>query len=267
MAKAAGVALESAEKEAGPFVRAILGGPGGVLWGIAGDWARELRHKNLISIFLRAKRRLEDAGVSPHAVPLKIIHPFLEAASLEEEPELQELWANLIANGADPRNVNSLRVVYIEMLRTLSACQAKFLDEVFALRRQEDGGILHEAHGWTFVIGELEEPAFRAGVITRTQLTGLTYGEYAENEKEISDCFRQLDMALTNFQRNGIMEPITGVEDIVLSRELSDVPLNGTVGQVMSSLMRVRFRPKASVRYRLTALGRAFIVACKPPQK
>jgi hypothetical protein len=80
---------------------------------------------NLVAVVARAKQKLKDKGVEPSEVPLKIIHPLLEASALEEEPDLQELWANLLA-GAASRTMPFLPA-YIDILRHLSTEEVRFL--------------------------------------------------------------------------------------------------------------------------------------------
>jgi len=53
------------------------------------------RWKNLVTIAVEARHLLAKAGLSPKEIPLKMIHPLLESASLEEEPDIQRVWANL----------------------------------------------------------------------------------------------------------------------------------------------------------------------------
>src|SRR5258708_32946363 len=89
---------QALEKEARGFIGTILGEPAKALGGLLGDKVNKRRHGNLIKIVVQAKRKLAEAGVSPKEVPLKIIHPLLEAASLEEDETMQAMWANLLAN-------------------------------------------------------------------------------------------------------------------------------------------------------------------------
>jgi len=114
------------------FLQAILGEPSAEIGRYLGDFVREHRHKNLIAILQRAERRLADAGVSPQQVPPKIICPLLESGSLEEDLELQERWANLIANAAHPREQAEVLPLFGEILAGLTADQARFLDAYYA---------------------------------------------------------------------------------------------------------------------------------------
>jgi len=52
----------------------------------------------------------------------------IEAASFEEEEEVQELWARLIANAVSPNSTITIKKVYIELLKSLSSAEATFLE-------------------------------------------------------------------------------------------------------------------------------------------
>lgn len=99
------------------------------LGGIATDWANYLRLKNLCLINdkvadLAARRHLE-GRLTP--IPPGFILPLLDAASLECEDEVQDLWAALLTNAADPETRLVLRKVYIEILRGLQPVDVQVL--------------------------------------------------------------------------------------------------------------------------------------------
>jgi hypothetical protein len=85
-------------------------------------------HRNLITVAIEAKQKLSEAGVSAKEVPLSIIHLLLQAASVEEEPKLQTLWANLLANAADPRG-HGINKSFVGTLKELSRTEALVLQE------------------------------------------------------------------------------------------------------------------------------------------
>jgi hypothetical protein len=69
------------------------------------------------------------AGLSPKEVPLSIIHPLLQAAVAEEDPELQTLWANLLANAADPRS-QGVHKAFVNTLREMSPREAQVIQDM-----------------------------------------------------------------------------------------------------------------------------------------
>jgi len=121
---------KTAEKAEG-FLKEILGPPAKEMGELWKDKVSARRFRNLIKIVAHAKEQLEEAGVSPKEVPLKIIHPLLESASLEEDQELQERWASLLANSADSDSQVNVLPRYITTLRELSSLEARLLNDMY----------------------------------------------------------------------------------------------------------------------------------------
>ena len=68
------------------------------------DNIKYFRFKNQVKILLKAKKYVESKNINPKEIPLKILVPLLENASLEENEELQDKWATMITNLADSDN-------------------------------------------------------------------------------------------------------------------------------------------------------------------
>ncbi|MCL4852992.1 MAG: DUF2806 domain-containing protein [Bryobacteraceae bacterium] len=130
MAAATKASVDLAQKETESFLNVVLGEPLREVGGLLKDKVSARRHRNLVKIVLAAKECLSRAGVSPKEVPLKIIHPLLDAASLEEEPALQDLWAKLLANCADPERKQPISTIFLNVLRELTVVEAQFLDHI-----------------------------------------------------------------------------------------------------------------------------------------
>jgi hypothetical protein len=80
-------------------------------------------------VLLRAEEMLRVAGLQPGPMALKTIVPLLQHASLEENGDLQERWASLLANAC--RNQEAVLPSFAQILHQLSAPEAKFLDAVY----------------------------------------------------------------------------------------------------------------------------------------
>ena len=85
-----------------------------------------------------SEKILEDAGVTPEPVEPKLFIPIAQAASLETNPDLIELWAALLANAANPKN-SSVQLNLIEILRQLTPIDAALLA---VLDRKVDRGYM-----------------------------------------------------------------------------------------------------------------------------
>ncbi len=67
------------------------------------------------------------------AIPIKLILPLLQAASLEEDDYLQDLWAKLLVNGANANSGIDLTKAFIEILESLTPLEAKILEIIYSL--------------------------------------------------------------------------------------------------------------------------------------
>jgi Abortive infection alpha len=72
-------------------------------------------------------------GVTPQPVSLSLAIPLLRAAYDESRPELQELWAQLIAAAMDPQRANRVRRSFIDTLQRLDPLDALIVRELYKL--------------------------------------------------------------------------------------------------------------------------------------
>jgi hypothetical protein len=82
-----------------------------------------------LKVMRRAEEMLRKANIEPSPVCRKLFLPIMESASLEDDEELQERWAALLANAADP-NVESVPPCFIDILRQLSVYDARFISAI-----------------------------------------------------------------------------------------------------------------------------------------
>lgn len=72
--------------------------------------------------------RARKKGFSPRKVKLAVGIPILESAVLEEQKELQELWANFFVNAVDSSVPESMiRPAFTDIIKALSPSDAKLL--------------------------------------------------------------------------------------------------------------------------------------------
>lgn len=119
-------------KAAKNFLAKVAGPAVEELGEIGRDYVKGWRAKNGNAVLAEADKLLTEAGREPQAVPLKTLLPLLDAASLEDEPALAEKWAALLANAADILSEVEVVPAYAEILKQLTAPEAKLLDMLFA---------------------------------------------------------------------------------------------------------------------------------------
>ena len=77
----------------------------------------------------RVNELLEANGSPTKPVQLKVLLPSLEHGSLEDENYLQDRWAALLANAANPQHQQTILPVFVEILRQLSINDARLLEK------------------------------------------------------------------------------------------------------------------------------------------
>lgn len=87
---------------------------------------------------MRAANKVRASGLPPSAVEDKLLRAVLEDGALEEDEDMQERWANLLANASTtPARV---RVVFPKILAELDPTEARFLDGLADGRTDENYG-------------------------------------------------------------------------------------------------------------------------------
>jgi hypothetical protein len=88
------------------------------------DSVKVYRFKRQLRLWKEVKQIIAKEGVEPSHVPLKTLYTIVENASLEENDDLQNRWAALLANSATHRYEHT---TFPEILRRLSHDDADLL--------------------------------------------------------------------------------------------------------------------------------------------
>jgi hypothetical protein len=85
-------------------------------------------------------QKCSEVGIgNPKEVGLSMAVPWLENASIEEDPDLQEMWESLLANAADPRNGRrETHRSFIHILKEIEAPERKVLEGLHKLSIPEE---------------------------------------------------------------------------------------------------------------------------------
>lgn len=105
------------------------------------DNIKFLRFKNQVKILLKAKNYVEKNNISLKEIPIKILVPLLEKASLEDEEKLQEKWSNMLVNMVDSET-NFQNQIFPHILSQMSIGEYEALKEV--LQKEKELAIKHE---------------------------------------------------------------------------------------------------------------------------
>lgn len=127
MEKVVEQSLVAAKEFIGKLLNPALEEGGGIIRDNIHLW----RFKNQIKIILKAKKFLEGKGIEPSKVLPKTIVSILDNGSLEEDDNMQNKWAALLANVADVNQRYSFGTSFSEILKELSPLEVKILDTMF----------------------------------------------------------------------------------------------------------------------------------------
>jgi hypothetical protein len=100
------------------------------------DHVKFLRFKNQIRMLLKAKDYVEQHNISVKEIPIKILVPLLEKASLENDDQLQDKWAKMLVNMVDSEN-NLQNQIFPYVLSQIS------IDEFNAVKELLQKEMLH----------------------------------------------------------------------------------------------------------------------------
>lgn len=97
--------------------------------GIA-DTTKVWRFKRQVRLLQEVKRFIEQSGEKEiKSVAPRLFFPVLDAASIEDDDEMQTRWAALIANEAT--NVGTVHPSFVEILKQLAPADARLLDTLY----------------------------------------------------------------------------------------------------------------------------------------
>ena len=128
--------VQTTEKILG-FIAKVLKSPAEDTAGIIGDrlklfrWERQLAYVDKVNNILLAK------GITDtKAVPPKFSLPIIENASLEDDDELQKLWAIMLANAMNPTFTVNMRTAFIDIIKSLTTLDVKILKTFYEALKQ-----------------------------------------------------------------------------------------------------------------------------------
>lgn len=128
VAKTTGVAIRAVEKM-GKFISDVAGVPIETAVGIFEDKLRYIRWENQLNLIHKAHEKLAQRGLSvpTRMLPLQFTVPLVEAASLEEDDYLRDMWATVLVNAADEHIEVQLRRAFISILEDMTSLDVQIL--------------------------------------------------------------------------------------------------------------------------------------------
>jgi hypothetical protein len=103
------------------------------------DRVRLYRFEREVRLLEKFKQICSNAHIEPKSVKIPLLFEIIDRATLEDDDDLQDLWANLLANAADPRELVRVRTTFPEILRHISKEEAVYLVEMFEISTATTG--------------------------------------------------------------------------------------------------------------------------------
>lgn len=149
---------------AADFLGAVFGGAAENIGGILSDQTKHWRAKNIDKIAFFWKERIKERGVSEEALkhlPFGDAFRVIEAASMEDDEDVQRMWADLIANATDPNKSTEIKKVYIDLLKSLSSPEVILLNLLWVAESQTRFTTKEELEEYNKKINTLANSAWR----------------------------------------------------------------------------------------------------------
>jgi hypothetical protein len=134
VAKTASNAI-NAGREMGGFVSRFISDPLEQAVGIVEDKLKYIRWERQQRLIRRSEEFMREQGLTKpnKPIPLKNAVPLLEYATLEEDDNLQDMWARLLVNGTNESTGINIERSFIEILSQISSLEAQILKAIYAL--------------------------------------------------------------------------------------------------------------------------------------
>jgi len=122
------VGADAAIKPFSNLIEKLFGGCAEELGGMWQDALQVRRFNRRLKLYKRTMEMIEKAGFEPRQIPDKIWVPVLQAASLEDDEALQDRWAALLANAANPIRDALIHPCFSDILSQLTGPEAVLLE-------------------------------------------------------------------------------------------------------------------------------------------
>jgi hypothetical protein len=172
-----------ATQELGRYVSRITDGPLETVMGILNDKLQFVRWERKLRLAERGREILDRRNIQGplRIIPYKLAWPIIEHASLEDNDDLQDLWASLIASAVDPQFQGEIRSAYIDIIRQLEVVDVHILNVVFESYRKwlNERQRMQIVNGYYF--SPIQNPVSKVDITDRLGITFAVYENSVDN--------------------------------------------------------------------------------------
>ena len=170
---------------------------------------------------------------------------------MEDEPNLQVVWGNLLANAADPRDLAPVSAVFPAILKELSPREVKFLDALYAdieAKARQKGKIPVGFYG-VYTESGLREVYSAAG-LSQTQ----DFFRTSDSDSRAADDLRNFSYMMAILKRHNLMT------DSIWPRTVGSYDAIKNPNPKPSDI-----EIELNIEYSMSEIGLYFVAACNKP--
>ena len=179
---------------------------------------------------------------------------------MQEEADLQEVWANLLANAADPRQDDAVLPSFPGILKELTSREVRLLNALYEKASEKLPSSVKPSDLERAIFNEddLVAAFSKAGLARCSFFATGSYIERESRKDEIAADYRDLSLCMDAIKRQELIAEITSM------RKKED-HVRGSSHGISYSLPRDTYWLDTS--YSFTRLGVCFVTACRPPSR
>jgi hypothetical protein len=148
--------------QAGRELGRFFSGPAGELAGMWWDHLKVVRFERQVRLWERVRHFCDERGLltPTRKIPLNIGVPLRQNATLEEDDDLQDVWARLLVNSADASSGIELRRAFVSVLAEMTSLDVRNLAQIeIADKLNEESSVIGV---WTLELPERAIPVVYA---------------------------------------------------------------------------------------------------------
>lgn len=260
VAKTTKAGIEATEKLGG-FVSRIIGEPIDEVVGILKDKLRFVRWERQLRLTKRANEIISEKKIEGdlRIVPPKVALPIIENASLEENDELQDLWAYLIASAVDPNFNVTLRTAFVDIIKQLEVTDVHILNFIYGEYSRFNAGhktLMRTRSGSRAKVTDADgnnHPIMMKSIIKKIGIEENTYKESIDNLIRVRCVASFIKKETVNVPRRSSSGFTSIGGDSLFNRGFNTEKINFNVTHIYDKVC-------------LTSLGLSFAKACMNSQ-
>jgi hypothetical protein len=253
------IGAEAVMRPFGDLINKLFGGPFEEIGGMWKDSLAARRRIRQLALFRKVQKAIDEDGFEPQKIPDNIWVSALQAASLQDDESIQQRWANLLTNAANPDYDGEVAPTFVAILNELTHREVKILDlmyeEVRPKKGQPDWLVAYNQKNSFSMLkklfaqaGLLQVPQFASGA---SVAEGKIHRAAIDHDNELVTYSLDVLVRTRVFSVKTIPRPV-------------ELRVAGDDSAILSSINETINIETVDV-YEITSLGLAFIKACRTP--